>query len=233
MRADPRRRRTTCSSNEAHTERKSAVARTLPFASSPCESPGNSPTIVPRAPEPIRNATPAAPWSVPREPFSAARRPNSVQTSVSRRQRPPLLVPWRPPDQALGARIEEPVNRFGEPETGERTSLPGPRPEAGAPEQSLRLSWAERSLVHGKACRHPGADLLARRASPHDAGSLSAGMIPVSRQRCQPSFQGFRRSSNRRRGARRSGPLLSATERQPGRQASRRSCRRFDPESKG
>ena len=47
--------------------------------------PGNSPTRCRRVREPIRNAAPAAPWSVPPEPFSCARRPNSDQTSVSTR----------------------------------------------------------------------------------------------------------------------------------------------------
>ncbi len=61
----------------------------LPSASRPVESPGNSPICFPAAREPIRNPVPAAPWSVPPEPFSCARRPNSDQTSVSTRSATP------------------------------------------------------------------------------------------------------------------------------------------------
>src|SRR5207244_1235380 len=51
--------------------------------------PGNSPTWRPAAREPIRKAVPAAVWSVPPDPFSFARRPNSDHTSVRTRSATP------------------------------------------------------------------------------------------------------------------------------------------------
>ena len=73
-----------CSSSEQYIARKSLVTRRLSFWSS-FARPGNSPTISPLALEPMTKAQPAAPWSVPAEPFSSGRRPNSLQTSVSTR----------------------------------------------------------------------------------------------------------------------------------------------------
>ena len=57
-----------CSRSEQYIARKSEVLRTFSF-SSRLVRPGNSPTILPVARLPIRNAAPPAPWSVP-EPFS-------------------------------------------------------------------------------------------------------------------------------------------------------------------
>jgi hypothetical protein len=115
-----------------------------------------------------------------------------VPPRVVRRERTPLLVVRRVPDELLEAGIRQRMDRAVEAELRERLRLAPPRPEAGAPEEALRLRGTERTAV----CRNSGHSQVrwppAAILSPRDTKRAPEGALL---RLCPPSRKNYSDSS--------------------------------------